>query len=146
MPTANVVLGPAATAYFFTDFLLLPTTNVVLGPAVPAKFAAKSDAVPEAMLIPSVPFPVMLVIVTVREAVPVPETPIVPEAPPVELSETSPFANVTALAPVYVTVYVTGPVFVVDTDGAPMERAGGSRTWSNTSSVGDGRRQAYQCD
>src|SRR5438552_658777 len=62
--------------------LVLSTVKVVLGPAAGAALFAVSIAVPAAMLMPSVPFPVMLEIVTVR-VVPEPETPNVPLAVPV---------------------------------------------------------------
>ena len=61
---------------------VLSTANVPLGPAGPALFPTVSVAVPAAMEIPSVPSPVMPEIVTVL-VLPLPETPIVPVAPPV---------------------------------------------------------------
>src|SRR3990172_9032331 len=59
------------------------TKKVVLGPAAAALFVAKSLAVPAAIDIPSVPSPIMLEMVTVRVAVPVPLTATVPLAVPV---------------------------------------------------------------
>src|SRR4051812_48910598 len=52
----------------------LLTVKVAEGPAAGAALPARSLAVPEAMLMPRVPVPVIAEIVTVREAVPVPVT------------------------------------------------------------------------
>jgi hypothetical protein len=60
---------------------VLSTTKVALGPEAAAVLPAKSLAVPAAIEMPSVPFPVMPEIVTVREAVPAPDTATVPVAP-----------------------------------------------------------------
>ena len=57
---------------------VLSTINVVLGPAAGAVFPDESDAVPAAMLIPSVPSPVIPLIVIVLVVVPVPDTATVP--------------------------------------------------------------------
>jgi hypothetical protein len=62
--------------------------------------------------------------VTVRVVVPDPDTPTVPVAVPVVFNVTSPGARVTESAPVYVTVYVTGPVFVTVSDGVPIDTVG----------------------
>ena len=56
-----VLLG----ALIATLTTVLSTVNVVLGPAAAAVLPARSDAVPAAMLMPIVPEPVMLEIVTV---------------------------------------------------------------------------------
>jgi hypothetical protein len=77
----------------------LSTLHVALGPAANAVLPTVSDAVAAAMEMPSVPFPVMPEIVTVRVAVPEPETPTVPVTPPVVLSVTLAFASVTVFAP-----------------------------------------------
>jgi hypothetical protein len=77
------------------------------------------------MLIPRVPAPVIAEIVTVRLAVPAPETPTDPDAPPVLFSCTSSADSVTLLAPVYVIVKLTGPVVVDPVDGAEIEIPGG---------------------
>ena len=53
---------------------MVSTKNVVDGPAEPEKFPSGSDAVPEAKEIPSVPFPVQDVNVTVRVLAPEPLT------------------------------------------------------------------------
>jgi hypothetical protein len=61
------------------------TVNVLLAVEAGAKFPAVSLDVPDAMLMPSVPTPVILLMVTVR-VLPLPETPTVPLAVPVVLS------------------------------------------------------------
>ncbi len=63
---------------------LLLTVKVVLGPAPEAVFPARSEAVPEAIDIPSVPSPLMLEMVIVLVE-PVPESVTVPSAVPVLL-------------------------------------------------------------
>lgn len=104
---------------------VLVTLNVVLGPAAPALLPAASDAVFAAIEMPMVPLPVMLEIVTVRVAVPLPLTLMAPVAEPVVFRATSTSASVTAFAPVYVIVYDTGPVAVSVVDGALMVTPGG---------------------
>jgi hypothetical protein len=79
---------------------ILSTTNVVLGPAEPAKLPAASLAVPAAMEIPTVPFPLIPLMVTVLVAVPAPVTLMVPVAVPVVFKLTLALAKVTADAPV----------------------------------------------
>jgi hypothetical protein len=74
---------------------------------------------------PSVPVPAIPDTVTVRLVVPEPDTPTVPEAVPVVFNVISPEDSVTVPAPLYVTAYVTGPLFVSGTDGAPMPIVGG---------------------
>lgn len=79
---------------------VLSTVKVPLGPAEAAELPARSVAVPAAMLMPIVPEPVMLEIVTVRVAVPLPLTETEPFAVPVRFRVILPDANVTASAPV----------------------------------------------
>jgi len=105
---------------------VLSTLNVLLGPAAGAVLPAVSDAVLAAIEIPSVPSPVILEIVTVRVVLPVPVTATVPLAVPVLFSVTLPATSVTVSAPVYVIVYVIGPLFVNDADGAPILTVGGT--------------------
>jgi hypothetical protein len=98
------VIGPfwvsvADGALIETVTGVLSAENVVLAPEASAVLPARSDAVPAAMEIPIVPVPVMLEIVTVREAVPLPETAAVPSAVPVLLSVTLALARVTLSAP-----------------------------------------------
>jgi hypothetical protein len=73
--------------------------NVPLGPAGPALFPAASVAVPAAIEIPSVPSPVVPEIVTVRVAVPVPLTAIMPVAVPVVFSVMFVVASAIAATP-----------------------------------------------
>ena len=84
---------------------VLSTVIVALGPAAGATFPTVSTAVPAATLIPSVPLPVIPLIVTVRVA-PDPDTPTVPFAVPVLSNVMFPTASVLALkfASAYVTV------------------------------------------
>ena len=103
------VIGPVRVIVLLGELMetltaVLSTVNVPLGPAAAAMLPARSDAVPAAMLIPIVPEPVMLEIVTVRVVVPVPVTENAPLAVPVLLSVMLPVANVTASAPIYVIV------------------------------------------
>jgi len=79
-----------------TDIVGCTTLNVVDGPDAGAVLPARSDAVPAAIEIPNVPVPVMPEMVTVR-VVPEPETPMVPDAPPVEFSVILPVASVLEL-------------------------------------------------
>jgi hypothetical protein len=79
---------------------MLSTTNVALGPAGPAVLPTASVAVPAAMEMPIVPFPLIALIVTVLIAVPVPVTAMVPVALPVVFKLTFALAKVTAAAPV----------------------------------------------
>jgi hypothetical protein len=99
--------------------------NVALGPAAGAALPAASTAVAPAIDMPSVPVPVTFSSVTVRELAPVPDTEIPALAVPVVINEISPPPSVTADAPVYVTVYVTGPVAVTVAEGALMLMPGG---------------------
>ena len=78
---------------------VLSTTSVPLGPAAPALLPAVSVAVPAAMERLSVPSPVMLESVTVRDAVPVPETATKALAVPVVLSVIPVATSVTVFAP-----------------------------------------------
>ena len=110
---------------------VLSTVKVALGPAARERLPAVSDALPEAMLIPSVPSPLIPVISTVRLPVPEPVTFTVPVAVPVVLSVIMPGASKMLSAPVYVTVYVTGPEFVSETDGAPMLSVGAVLSTTN---------------
>src|SRR5512146_3305481 len=73
---------------------------------------------------PREPSPVMLEIVTVRDVSPVPETATRPAAVPVRLSATLVLVSVTASAPAYETVNVTGPAWVDDAEGALNTTAG----------------------
>lgn len=77
---------------------VLSTTKVALGPAAGEVFPRMSVAVPAAILIPSVPVPVMPLMVTVRVA-PEPDTPIVPAAVPVAFNVMLAGARVLALNP-----------------------------------------------
>ena len=70
--------------------------KVVLGPAAGARLPARSEAVPAAIEIPSVPLPVMPPMVTVRVR-PEPETLIVPLAVPVSFRVMFAGASVLAL-------------------------------------------------
>jgi hypothetical protein len=81
------------------------TVKVVLALLADAVFPATSLAVPAAMVMPSVPVPVMLLRVTVR-VVPEPVTATVPSAVPVLFNVMLPTASVLALkaASAYVTV------------------------------------------
>jgi hypothetical protein len=78
----------------------LSTVNVALGPAGDAWLPALSLAVPAAIEIPSVPSPVILLIVTVGVAVVPPVTATFPEAFPVELRIMSPAVKLIEVAPV----------------------------------------------
>src|SRR5947208_1787626 len=83
---------------------VLSTVKVVLGPAEAAVLPAVSLAVPDAIEIPRVPSPVIGERVTIRVAVPVPDTATVAAAVPVVFNVMSPDASVTKLALPYVTV------------------------------------------
>jgi len=76
---------------------VLATEKVVLGPAA-ALLPLELFAVPEAMLIPRVPVPLIEDIVTVRELVPLPVTVTFPLAVPVLLRVILLAAKVTLLA------------------------------------------------
>lgn len=82
---------------------LLETVNVALGPAAGADPAAFL-AVPASIDIPSVPLPLILLIVTVRLDVPLPLTEIVPVAVPVLIRCTLRAVSPTASALAHVTV------------------------------------------
>jgi hypothetical protein len=82
---------------------VLSTVKVVLGPAAAALLPAVSLALPAAIEIPSVPLPVIAERVTVRVAVPVPETPTAPSAVLVLFNVIPPADKVTESAPPYVT-------------------------------------------
>ena len=96
---------PTDGALSVTVGTVLSTVNVPLGPAAGATFPTVSTAVPAASEIPSVPLPVIPLIVTVRVA-PDPVTPTVPFAVPVLFNVMFPTASVLALkfASAYVTV------------------------------------------
>ena len=104
---------------------VLSTVKVALGPEAGAGLPPRSLAVPAARLIPRVPSPVRFDRVIVRVVVPVPLTTAVPLAVPVLFRVTSPFASVTESVPMYVIVYVMGPVFVRGSEGALMDTVTG---------------------
>jgi hypothetical protein len=79
---------------------VLSTVNVELGPAAAAELPARSLAVLAATLMPMVPEPVMLEMVTVRVAVPDPLIETVPFAVPVGFSVMLPVTTLKAYAPV----------------------------------------------
>ena len=79
---------------------MLSTVKLVLGPAAEARFPAVSLAVDAAILIPSVPSPVIPEILTVIVVVPDPVTATVPVALPVASRVMFEFSRVTASAPV----------------------------------------------
>lgn len=79
---------------------LLSTITVLLGPADGAVLPAASLAVPAAMVMPNVPSPVMLLIVTVREVLSVPLTLTVPFAVPVLFKVILDAVRLTKSAPV----------------------------------------------
>ena len=79
-----------------TEETVAPTANVVLADDAEAEFPAVSVAVPDASVIPSVPVPVMLEMVTVR-VVPLPDTASEPSEVPVLLSVIFPVASVLEL-------------------------------------------------
>jgi hypothetical protein len=83
---------------------VLLTRKVVLVGAAGAVLPAASVAVPDAMEIASVPSPVMEPMLTVRCALPLPETLTTPFALPVFTRVMFPAARPTVLAPVYDTV------------------------------------------
>jgi hypothetical protein len=78
---------------------VLSTTKVVLGPAAAAKLSTLSEAVPAAIDIPSVPLPVIPLMLTVLVVFPVPDTPTVPLAVPVLFRVIFPVPRVTLSAP-----------------------------------------------
>ena len=82
-----------------TDGRVFATLKVPLGPT-PGQLPELFDAVPDAMVMPSVPSPVMLDTVTVRLEVPLPDTPIVPFAVPVLFRVTSESLSATSVASV----------------------------------------------
>ncbi len=104
---------------------VLSTLNVVAGPHSGAVPPPSSLAVPATIEIPSVPSPVMLPTVTVRVVLPLPLTLIVPLAVPVLFSVTCELSRPIESAPVYETVYVTGPVFVSVVEGPLTEMVSG---------------------
>jgi len=75
---------------------VLSTVKVALGPAAAAVLPARSEAVPAAIEMPSVPLPVMLETVTVRVVL-LPVTATDPDAVPVVFSVTSVPASVLPL-------------------------------------------------
>ncbi|MCC6795760.1 MAG: hypothetical protein IT366_11640 [Candidatus Hydrogenedentes bacterium] len=75
------------------------TWTVVLGPAAVAMLPAASTAVPGAIDIPKVPFPVMFDIAIVRLFAPDSDTVMLPAAVPVVVSVTSLFRRVMESAP-----------------------------------------------
>lgn len=84
---------------------VLSTLNTVEGPAATTKFPAVSEAVLEAIVIPNVPSPVILEIVTVLvDVLESTVTAIVPVTVPVVFKVMSLFESVTVSAPVYVMV------------------------------------------
>ena len=96
-PALNVLLASAMTG---VNGAVLSTVINALGPATAVRFKP-SVPDPALMDIPTDPLPVKEVSVTVRVVEPLPVTATVAEAPPVVLSETSPLANVTDVAPLY---------------------------------------------
>ena len=62
---------------------VLSTVKVALGPVPGAGIPAASTAVPAVMAMPSVPSPAMPLMVTVRDALPEPDTLTMPAALPV---------------------------------------------------------------
>ncbi len=82
-----------------TDGAVLSTLKVVPGPALAAVLPAVSLAVPAAMLMPSVPSPVMLLIRTVAVVLVPLSTLTVPLAVPVLFSVTLPLSRLTEFAP-----------------------------------------------
>ena len=108
-----------------TDGGVLSTLKVVLGPAPVSKFPIGSEEVPAAMVMPSVPSPVILEIVTVGLLVVPLETLTDPFADPVLLRVILPEVRFTEEDPVYVILNVTGPAWVSVTEGAPIETEGG---------------------
>jgi hypothetical protein len=78
---------------------VLSTVNVALGPVPEALFPAVSVAVPLPMLIPSVPFPVILLMDTVGVLVVPLLTDIVPVAVPVVFRVIAPTVRLTEFAP-----------------------------------------------
>ena len=91
--------SPPFAAVTVTVGAVLSTVKVPLGPAPAAEFPAVSEAVPEAIVIFSVPSPVILEMVTTLVDDPLPETAFDPAAFPVDVSVTFPAASVTAFAP-----------------------------------------------
>jgi len=73
----------------------------------------------------------MFVTVTVRPVRPAPVTLTAPVAVPVVFRTTSSALSVTAAASEYVTVKLTGPVAVADTDGGPMLMPGAVLSTTN---------------
>ena len=116
----------------------LSTMNGVLGPAAGALLPAGSPAVPAPMEIPSVPPPVIALMVTVYR-VPAPLTLTVPLAVPVLLSVM--FAGVRALvimlASEKVTVKLTSPPLVLETDGALIVTTGARLSTRNAALTPD---------
>ncbi len=80
---------------------IVSTVKVLLGPADDARFPNESTAVPEAIEIPNVPFPVIPEILTVLVEGPVPETDTVPLAVPVLFKVTLLELKVINVASVY---------------------------------------------
>ena len=90
-----VSVMPAVTGGSVPEF----TVNIVPGPAADALLPALSEAVPAAMLIPSVPFPVIDEIVTVGVFVVPLLTLTVPPAVPVVFSVTFAVVRFTPVEP-----------------------------------------------
>ena len=103
----------------------LSTLKVVEGLDAAVVLPAASEATPAATVIPNVPFPVIELMVTVAPVAVTPETAIVPSAVEVLFKVIFPAAKVEPVAPEYVMVYVTGPVFAFATLGALIEIVGG---------------------
>ena len=78
----------------------MSTLNAVLGPAPGALFPAVSEAVPLPRVIPRVPVPEMLLMVTVGVAVAPFCTERLPVAVPVVFNVTAPAVRLMVLAPV----------------------------------------------
>lgn len=123
IPASNV--GLVGTPFSTAVGGVLSTIKVWLGLAADDELPARSDALPAAMEMASVPSPLMPEIATLRNAVPVPLTETVPSALPVFIRVTSPSASETESAPEYATSNVTGPSRVNPADGAPIETLGG---------------------
>ena len=94
--TGPAVVRLAEGAPIVTDGTLWSAVNEAAGPAAGARLPARSDAVPEANEMASVPLPVMPEMVTMR-VFPVPDTLAVPAALPVAIKVTFPAAKVLAL-------------------------------------------------
>src|SRR5207244_3558495 len=106
---------------------VLSTMKVALGPAAGAVLAAESAAEPASMVMPRVPSPVILLIVTTR-LVPVPLSKLklpLAELVPTKWTLVVERVLATKWASPYVTVKVIGPCAVMGADGWPMAIVGG---------------------